>query len=300
MVTTEIVSEVVDKIAKQELTRRIVNTTTPHLIRAGTKMTDFEDLDSSISKLPSSLSPTDMLIYIANHKSYADLLVILESVSRTRRAVSGLGNVYLPLSASVEGGQHGPLVEVLYREGGKPAMLDQGIHTINIVTENDRKVRGLESNDQQQRRELDSIIVEPHSAMFLFPEATLEGGRYYDDGRVKGMQRVKKRILGLILLKAQKANRNITLLQLGITGTNHLLSAESNFLTPESFLGLLKQQVGRNQYLAKVKAREPLQLSYEKGFDADEYVMSSIAELLPEEERGFYREKNKEKELQAA
>lgn len=300
MVMAEIASGVVDKIAKHELTRTIVRTTIPYLIRAGIRMTNFEDLDSGISKLPSSLAPNDMLIYVASHKSYADLIPILESVSRTRRAVSGLGNVYLPLSASVEGGQHGPVAEVFYSEGGKLALLDQGIHPLNIVTENDRIKRGLESNDLQQRQELGRIIAEPHSSMFIFPEGTLEGGRYYDDGRVKGIQRVKRRVLSLILLRAQEANRNVILFPLGISGTNRLLSAESDFLTPESLWGLLQQRLGRNQYLAKVRASEPLRLSYRKGFDADEYAMSSIAELLPEEERGCYKEKKDGKQIEAA
>lgn len=284
MTTAEIISELVSEPPK-----RVVRSIMPSVIEAATNACDFDNLDFKLSMLPSVLKPHDLIIVAAGHKSHADLAVVLKFASSIRRAANWIGNFHLPLAASVEGGQQGPVIQWLFVEGGKPAMLENKVYPLNVTTDNDISKRGLKPKRRETLEKLSEIIHEENSAIFVFPEATLDGGRFdQKKNGIYGLRRVTKPVIGTMVRMAKEAGRGIVTLAVGISGTNHILSPESKLPTPEFVGAFVEQQQGKYRFLARVKVGRPVRLEYERGINFDELMMRRIAKLLPPDERGDY------------
>lgn len=157
----------------EAISRRVIQTFMPSLIQAATETTEFDRLDEKMSGLPAMLKPNDLLIVAGDHRSHADLAVVLEFARSIRRITGCVGNFYLPLAASVEEGQQGPIIQMLYLRGGKPAMLETNVYPLAVVTENDTARRGLKPNRRQTLEKLAKIIKEENSAIFVFQKQLL-------------------------------------------------------------------------------------------------------------------------------
>lgn len=269
------------------VTRKIL---TP-VFESGTTMIDYGNLEESLNELDGLLDDRTLLTVATSHMSHSDILIGLKLVQEVREKFPTIGNFYMPVSTSMVKGLQGLVIQLFYSEGTIPLLAQQNIRPIPVVTENDIKTRHLKPNIAEARK-INHAAKEEGSALLIFPEGSVEGGRYDVFGHIKGLQHVTNQFLPYAFQKASEAGRRVVILPVGTTGTNRMLSAESLFLTWESFGAILSHRLlGREKILARAVIGHPFVLQgdlLKNPEDINDRVMYSIAALKPPEERGYY------------
>lgn len=269
------------------VTRKIL---TP-VFESGFSMIEYENMEESLNEVGNLLNNRALLTVVLSHISHSDVLAAIEIAKRTREKFPCMDNIYLPVAASLVRGVQGPIIQLFYSEGAVPLLEEQNVKPLALVTENDSKKRYLKQT-LNEARQIRTAVAEENSAFFVLAEGTVEGGRFDALGHMKGLQQVTNPFLPYVFQKAHEAGRRIVVLPVGTTGTNRMLSAESLFLTWESFGAILSHRLlGREKILARVVIGHPFVLQgdlFKKPEDINDHVMYSIAALKPLEERGYY------------
>lgn len=270
------------------------------MFNSGHKMIEYEHLDKSLTELAGLMDKNSLVAIVTSHTSHSDILVAIKLVEATRSRFPDIGNVYIPIAASLALGKQGLISQLLYSEGTLPLLAQQNIKPLPLITENDQEKRGMKP-DRNELRRLHHAAREENSAFIDFAEGSVEGGRYDILGHEKGMQRVTNSFLPYVFQKAHESGRKVIVLSVGISGTNGMISAESILPTWRCVGALiqdwtLNRTLNRPSMLAKAFVGHPYEYKpNESGItlmsdpqEINDRVMSNIAPLKPMRERGYY------------
>lgn len=252
-------------------------------------MIRYPNLEKHIAELDGLLDKHALLMVATNHGSHADILVGIKFVHAIRSRFPQIGNFYVPIAASLARGKQGYAAQLLYSEGTLPLLNQENIKPLALVTENDRKKRGL-TPDISEIRQLSNAVIEESSAFFDLTEGSVESGRYDYLGNEKGLQEVTNPFLPYIVRKAREIGRKVIVLPAGIDGTNSIVSAESIFFTQHSIGALIQYVLSqKTPVLARAIAGPPYEYSPDRDPEAaNQIIMESIASLIPLPKRGYY------------
>ena len=271
--------------------RGVARTILHPVFESGATMINYENLEESLNELDGLLDDRTLLTIATSHISHSDILIGLRLVQEVRENFPKIGNFYIPVATSLVRGLQGPVIQLFYSEGTVPLLAQQNIRPLPVVTENDRKIRHLKPS-VAEAKQINHAAREQGSALLIFPEGSVEGGRYDMFGHIKGLQHVTNQFLPYAFQKAYEAKRRVVILPVGTIDTNALLSAESLFLTWKSLGALLEHRLlGRERILARAVIGHPFVLQRDllkNPEDINDCVMYSIAALKPLEERGYY------------
>lgn len=282
--------------------RRLAHTIMDPMFRSGANMIEYEHLEESLSELSNLLNENSLLVIVTSHNSHSDILVGIKLVQAIRSGFPQVGNFYIPVAASLMKGQQGLVAQLFYSEGTLPFLKQQNINPFPAVTENDRIKRHLKpslSDIKHDIKQLNRAAAEKESAFLVFPEGSVEAGRYDALGNMKGMQKVTNPFLPHIFQKAHEADKKVIILPVGISGTNKMISAESLFLTWLSTGALIQNWIFRRSppLLATAIVGHPYEYPNQPGknlttrseiVEVNKTVMDSIADLKPGSEKGHY------------
>lgn len=261
------------------------------VFESGATMIEYENLEKSLNELDGLLDDRTLLTVATSHMSHSDIFIGLRLVQEVRERFPTIGNFYIPVSTSMVNGLQGLVIQLFYSEGTVPLLAQQNIRPLPVVTENDIKIRHLKPSIAEARQ-INHAAKEQGSALLIFPEGSVEGGRYDVFGHIKGLQHVTNQFLTYAFQKACEAGRRVVILPVGTINTNVLLSAESLFLTWKSLGALLEHRLlGRERILARAVIGHPFVLQEDllkNPEDINNCIMYSIAALKPLEERGYY------------
>ena len=139
------------------------------------------------------------------------------------------------------------------------------------------------------------------TGLILFPEGTVQGGRKGEDGRRFGMQEVTNDLLPTYIQEVLQRGRTPLLLPVGMVNTNSIVEVGSVKPTTKAALALASQmalgRLGVRPTVAQVRIGQPFgvrEIELE-GIDLEDkgsvntYIARKIANLLPQDARGFYR-----------
>lgn len=260
------------------------------VMAVGNHVIEYRHLNKSLNELGNLVDETTLLAIIISHNSHADILPGIELTKAVRSRFPKIGDFYFPVAASLVRGVQGFHAQLLYEEGALPHLQKPALTPLSTVTENDMRNRHL-TQSFYEGKQIIKAAKEKDSALLVFAEGTVESGRYDVLGNIRGIQQVNNEFLPFVFQKAKEIGRKVVILPVGITGTNKILSAESIFMTWRG-VGALIQDWGfkKPPTLARVIIGHPYELNIEAGQmqEINDRVMSSIAELKPIEERGYY------------
>lgn len=293
-----------DFLGANPLTRKIIRNMGPFLIDAGTEVIQFNL--QSLDQIEQLWKPNSLLLIASGHQSHAEVVAILKTVQEVRARIPELGTVHIPISQTLENGVQSGISQTFYREVALSYFEQNGINPLYVVTANDRVKRGVVQTREEALQEGEKIkkpVKEENSAYFVLPEGTVEPGRHNKDGTIKGMVRVTSPFFRSVVEEARAHNRQIICIPIGVTGTYRLLSGEHIFLTWDGFKAIGRRLMRRKvMTLAEVTAGSPFIIGPEiNSRELNDLIMREhIAPLIPEKERGYYKEKKDGKQTGAA
>lgn len=270
---------------ERQLARKILQPIAASL--AGT--IEYQGLEENVAKLDDLLDERTLLVVATNHCSHSDVLVGIRLVDAVRSRFPQIGNLYIPVAASLVRGTQGPIGQLFYSDGTLPLLDQHNITPLALVTENDQGKRNLKPQLSELKK-LHNAIAEENSAFVDLTEGSVESGRYDCLGHERGIQEVTNTFLPYLVRQARKIDKKVVVLPAGISGTNSVMSAESLFFTWYS-IGAMMQDWLFNRSLTLARATVGLPYEYPPDEDpekANDIIMNSIALLKPIQERGYY------------
>lgn len=256
------------------LPARVTTRITPYLIEAAIEATNFRGSNESLEELKELYHPGSLILYVSSHRSHADVATVLATTREVGKRIPDVGITHLVIAASLARGQQGRIADLFFNSGAKPVLEKYRINTLPVASDNDRNERGIKPS-RIDGVNLFNAIVEPNSAIFTFPEASVKGGRRnrvlgLPLGKIKGTQPFNWDLLPTIISIAERKNREVIVVPIGSTGTHNMVSADSRFITPQGLITLALRPASIRIKLATVTYGEPFVLKRSDFADAGE------------------------------
>ena len=226
-------------------------------------------------------------VIYANHQSYADGMALSQITKYIMgKGLSGrLNGFLLPVAKSIETGDQGSEIQVITTMFTQ-VTTERGLLSVPIIRDKDKEEYGLEGSNTESYARLSNALEDGYG-LAIFPEGTMEGGRKDTDGRIKGMQQVSRSLLAGRLKVWLRKGRTSVVLPVGIHGGYRIQHPDEKGKVSEDVLEMVAED-------CPVKSRVTITVGKPFIPDAavnDDSLMRRVAQLLPPEARGYYRER---------
>jgi len=261
---------------------------------------EFKDPYNSLDALSERILEGNYPVIYSNHTQHVNIVAF-------RGIYNSLAvrpdNFYIATAYSLDQGDQGKGLAD-FTNSLKPILENEDVHFIPLARSKDVKkyrderdfesVRKLISETRQnQQRILDTL--QNDAGFMFFPEATTEGGMRDENGNRKGLQEVDNKMFSDLIVEAVRVGRNIAFLPVGIVDANKIIEPRKTEPTARTKFQFIKSKIGfRPSALASVNIGRVFELQ-DVNVDISDFnsvnnfMMRKIAELLPEDMRGFYR-----------
>ena len=258
--------------------------------------------DAFIDNYKDAINEGYVPILVTNHTSHADAavstklinLLIIEG-NKVLADEEKMSLFSVPLAASLEMGQQGPLLRQIYL-GAKPIIERYGFLPNLIVRPKDNRTPeeggyNMKSNNSQYRKRYKQRLHGTRNGTLLYPEGTTEGGKIGANGLPKGMIPFEDISIPFHLLMSEKyTGRKPIVITAGITGSHNVIDANTK---SAAWTRLLSSYLDPNQFILKVgeiiKTDAPEFQALGDNGKLNEFIGKKVASLLPPEMRGVYK-----------
>lgn len=279
--------------------RLLIKNISPHFLESALRMIKFENLPETLNQLREIYRPSSIITFVAFHRSHAEGLIAAQTQRALRVAFPETGNMYLPIASSLKLGLQGKIPKFIFEEGIEPFLAQDEIKILPVTTPNDIKKRKLKPKPSDGKAMI-AAITEPNSTIFTLPESSVNGGRHrkilgLPIGKINGSQQFYEESLWTLAKKSEKAERELIIVPIGISGTNDILSAD--FFIPgfKALLTYIKQRIGIESTIAKATYGQPFVVKladFENPTALSNFIVSKMNPLIPANERGSYSKLN--------
>ncbi len=271
------------------------------LARDGADMIDVQDPFESIDEYYFLRQNRTPIVY-ANHESHMDGGALV----KVSQLLNKPGNIpmefKLPLAASLRTGDQSSKHTEFYN-AMKPWMIENHIHPVEVAREADREKYNIKAATDQSRELLS--IPSSRDGIMIFPQGSVQAGRINPEtGKRFGMIEVKNDLIPRIVRRSvAQHSKDVAFLPVAIHGTYRLFDpgvpndSSTAHITREAKQSLMKKHMGFRPKLATAIIGEPFTTEEleQNGIDLRDkeaintFLMNRIAEMLPEDARGYYR-----------
>jgi hypothetical protein len=264
------------------------------LLDAAVEMIDFQDPNGYIDKYYFKRQNRVKVVYF-RHLSHADAGALILTAKRLNKVGNFPINFVLPLAASLETGDQSDKLTDFYNVI-KPKLQKHRIEPIHVAREKDREEYRLARSTAENLRLFREV--KRGAALMYFPEGTVEGGRRNPNtGEINGLSQVKDEFMPQMLSRIG-ADQEIAFLPISVSGTNRIydpttanVTSEAGRIVPMQWLfrqfpKLATATVGE-PFTSQDMLRSGVNLNNPQEFN--NYLMYRQAEMVPSEERGFYK-----------
>lgn len=240
----------------------------------------FEDDRDILGSLAVDIDQGAIPILFGNHQSLVDGLVTTQITQPLIEATELEGFNTLAGMTSIDRPLHWLLT---------PIYEDRGLFTLAVFTE-DEKAAALEGENTSNLRAMAKVFRGPKNnrGLELFPEASPIGGEITAEGCLRGMQQVERTFLSQYghNFMARYPDRDVLFVPMAINGSHRIYHPVTNTPGELAIRAVCDNEV--DDYYVELKVGEPVNAKEVEGGNT-ELLMRSVATMLPEEARGFYR-----------
>ncbi len=267
------------------------------------RLHEFRDPYDSLNILSERILEGDYPVIYSNHTQHVNIAAFRGIYNRLPIRPDDL---YVATAYSLDQGDQGKSLAD-FTNSLKPVLESEDVHFIPLARSKDLKKyrsekdvesarRLISETRQSQQRIMDTL--QSDAGFMFFPEATTEGGMKGEDGSRKGLQEVDNKMFSDLIGGAVRAGRNIAFLPAGIVDANRIIEPRKTDPTVRTKFQFVKSKIGlRPSTLAYVNIGKVFQIEDVVSNDIDisdfnsvnDFMMRKVAELLPEDVRGFYR-----------
>jgi hypothetical protein len=242
-------------------------------------------------------------IFYSNHNQHlniAGMRKVYQSLSSRPK------DLYVAIAYSlVNGGQNAQIIN--FARGLMPTLGEERTHLVPLARPKDiislREEQGKEEAKKALRssvynRQLINKTLNEDAGLILFPEATTEGAVKDKKGKRRGMIKVEGNFVEDFVKEASEIERQLLFVPIGMVDTNRIVEPRTSRPHLRAAFEIGKEKVadalgvdfGPIKEIASIVVGEPFYPDEidNRNFNFD--LMSKVAELLPEEARGFYGE----------
>lgn len=281
----------------------------------GQEMHDIVDPQNYLGVVSEKISENAYPVFYSNHTQHLNIAAFREIVGRLEVRPS---DMYVAIAHSlVNEGQDPKIVE--FARNLIPVMEQDRIHFIPVAREKDIEKLAEDSPEKATQAGRETIHNLRHLSMtfgedagfMFFPEATTEGAVKVA-GKRSGMIEVTDNLFEWIVKSSQRQGRELIFVPIGMVGTNRIIEPRTSNPHLRAKFEIAKDKIGHQlgvdlgeiAKLAQVVVGEPFGLyeAWEEGFgeykngrfyfpdgkELNAYMMKRVAELLPEDARGYY------------
>lgn len=269
-------------------------------------LTEYVDPSHMLEALSDEVRNGAYPVIYSNHNQHGNVVAFM----RIAREMSARPEkFYLPVASSLVTGRQNPDMNKSAKEI-EPYLQKAGMFFVPLARPEDvskyrqdgaprEVVKSLLEQTRQNKDFLLQTVNDPNSGLMMFPEATTKGGDRNESGKRNGMVEVKYSLFPEIIKHANEAGRNVVFLPVGMVDTNRILEPRTSKANPRAVFEIAKHKVAgkmgaRPSKLSKVVIGDIFRNSDIPVDDGDYkylngYFMKKVADLLPEEARGFYK-----------
>lgn len=241
------------------------------------KNVEIIDPNDNLSKASALIEDGYIGIFASDHKSHADLLAVYTALSQIQSKVDlkSSKGIHFIYAKSIDTGDQGNLVKQIFAKF-KQFLPSHKIFPLPVVRKKDEEKYGMEPEIEGLKKILS--IPDEGSSFFVFPEATLEGGRKDHNGKPKGLQSAKEaRSVNKVCQMCVKKGKKIFSLSMTIIDSDLVFDPDSGVINfNQKFQIIVGNILFENDLMNQGK--EPVDV-----------IMKEIASNLPEERRGEYK-----------
>lgn len=282
----------------------------------GQAMHEIFDPQGYLGIVSENISIGQYPIFYSNHTQHLNIAAFREIIGRLNPRAA---DMYVAIAHSlVNEGQDPKIVE--FAQNLIPVMQQERIHFIPVAREKDinrlSKI-SKEKADQAARETIHNLrylamTFGENAGFIFFPEATTEGAVKVD-GKRSGMIEVTDNLFEWLIKISQRQGREVFFVPVGMDGTNRIIEPRTSNPHLRVKYEIVKNKIGQQlgvdlgeiPKLARVVVGKPFGLYdvWEEGCgefkngsyyfpdkkELNTYMMKKVAELLPEEARGFYK-----------
>lgn len=203
----------------------------------------------------------------------------------------------LPVATSLATGDQDPRLKLLY-DSARSIMERNGLFSVNLTRPKDVRNYGLLPNKREFFMGMLMRIDQGYTGIVIFPEGTVQAGRRKNDGKIHGMQAFEEGSVRNMISLVQSRNKNIIFIPVAISGGPDVFNQNTNVPSLKAF-GALFPGVSNG---IKINVELPVKSDSEEISDLvkndtiqgnrqmNEFFAFRIASMLPNEERGVYRQ----------
>lgn len=258
------------------------------------RWTDLQDQNEYIDEFY-FLRQNKIPVVIFNHLSHADFGPILKVAGNLNKIGNPKVNASLILAKSLATGDQSGMLGDFYR-AAEPKLIKSRVSPIYVTREKDREKYKLPMDSTELRKVIG--VVRRGDVLIYCPEGTVEGGRTNPEtGELNGLVRVADQTLPTILGK-EALKKELAFLPVAIQGTNEIYNPTTEKVTTDIKRDFALQLLHHHpSKIATATVGKPFTSvdMINDGVDIgnpeefNTYLMSNIAQNLPEELRGYYR-----------
>lgn len=261
---------------------------------------DFRDKDGSLDALSKRILEGSYPVIYSNHTQHVNIVAFRGIYNRLPVRPD---NLYIATAYSLDQGDQGKGLAD-FTNSLRPILENEDVHFIPLARSKDLKkyrderdfesVRRLISETRQNQQRI-LVSLQNDAGFMFFPEATTEGGMRDENGNRKGLQEVDNRMFSDLIEEAVRLGRSISFLPAGIVDANKIIEPRKTKPTARTKFQFVKSKIGfRPSALARVNIGkvfelQDINLDTSDFNSVNDFMMKKVAELLPEEMRGFYR-----------
>lgn len=266
---------------------------------------ELVDPDDNLSMVSAYIDEGAYPVFYSNHNQHINIAGMREVYSSLESRPDDL--YFIVAYSLVNSGQDKSLIK--FAQGLMPMLEEEKVHFVPVARPKDlHKIRQEEGNNSARealkvtRNNLEFVFstLKEDAGLILFPETTTEGA-VKKKGVRSGMIEVKNTILPDTIEMAGKVKRDLVFVPVGMVNTNRIVEPRKSKPHPGILLRIGKEMVvsrlgvgfGKIKPVAEVRVGEPILWDSVSNKiplnEANSYLMGKVAELLPEEARGYYK-----------
>jgi len=257
------VSQLADDLLRQQEVLNLIN--------------NFEIVDNNnnLSKVVDLRKDGFIPMFVSSHSSHADLLAALKVLNYVQDQTGPNPNeIQFLYAKSIDTGHQGKSIQQVF-DKFKTFLKRKNILPLPIVRKKDTTKYNLQSDSSSLKKILS--IPEENSGLFIFPEASIEGGRV-ENGRVKGLQSVEDaQSINHLCKKCAKLGKKFVAVPIAINGSHLVFSPDT---------GIIDYNQTAEIIIGDLLFKDDLVGQKEKPLDI---IMQNIAYHLPLESRGIFK-----------
>lgn len=254
-----------------------------------------------------------MPVVYSNHFDHANGLemaviskTLTDLINTKRNSENQFNGFTMVIASSLENGFQKLFLQEAVTQIEENYLPEFKLSVARCVSKNDRIRRGINFSNIAFFRQIDRMAKNGNEGLAIFPEGTVESGRYEGEGKerhVKGMQKFDSEGLDKIISRAlvKDSHKEVVYIPMAIAGKNRvhtdhrvptLISLKTLFWTrhPKSLVSIkVGMPILHSELLQKIRQEKRREATSD---DISNHLGKIVAELLPSDQphlKGVYR-----------